>query len=50
MNIEKEFGRPVADLVNGVTRLGMLRYSKEQEQFEDLRKMFMPWPRISASS
>ena len=39
--IENKFGTPVAELVDGVTRLGMLRYSKEQEQFEDLRKMFM---------
>ncbi len=39
--IEKEFGKDVADLVDGVTRLGMIQYSKEQEQFEDLRKMFM---------
>ena len=33
--------RSVAELVDGVTRLGMLRYSKEQEQIEDLRKMFL---------
>ena len=33
--IENKFGTPVAELVDGVTRLGMLRYSKEQEQFED---------------
>ena len=39
--IENKFGTPVAELVDGVTRLGMLRYSKEQEQFEDLRKMFL---------
>ncbi len=39
--IENKFGTSVAELVDGVTRLGMLRYSKEQEQFEDLRKMFM---------
>lgn len=35
------FGETIADLVNGVTRLGKLQYSKEQEQMEDLRKMFM---------
>ncbi len=40
-DIANKFGTPVADLVDGVTRLGMLRYSKEQEQFEDLRKMFL---------
>lgn len=39
--IENKFGTTVAELVDGVTRLGMLRYSKEQEQFEDLRKMFL---------
>ena len=39
--IKEEFGETIADLVNGVTRLGMIRYSKEQEQMEDLRKMFM---------
>lgn len=39
--IATKFGATVADLVDGVTRLGMLRYSKEQEQFEDLRKMFL---------
>ncbi len=39
--IENKFGTSVAELVDGVTRLGMLRYSKEQEQFEALRKMFM---------
>ncbi len=39
--IKAEFGKSVADLVDGVTRLGMIRYSKEQEQMEDLRKMFI---------
>lgn len=39
--IENKFGTSVAELVDGVSRLGMLRYSKEQEQMEDLRKMFM---------
>lgn len=39
--IKEMFGEDVADLVDGVTRLGMIRYSKEQEQMEDLRKMFM---------
>lgn len=40
-DIENKFGTSVAELVDGVTRLGMIRYSKEQEQFEDLRKMFL---------
>ncbi len=39
--LQKMFGTEIADLVDGVTRLGMIQYSKEQEQFEDLRKMFM---------
>lgn len=43
--IENKFGTPVAELVDGVTRLGMIRYSKEQEQFEDLRKMFLAMAR-----
>ena len=36
--IEEKFGTSVANLVDGVTRLGQLHYSKEQEQMEDLRK------------
>ncbi len=43
--IENKFGTVVAELVDGVTRLGMIRYSKEQEQMEDLRKMFMAMSR-----
>lgn len=39
--IENKFGTSVAELVNGVTRLGMIQYSKEQEQMEDLRKMLV---------
>ena len=39
--IKEQFGESVADLVNGVTRLGRLHYSKEQEQVEDLRKMLI---------
>ncbi len=39
--LKKEFGETIADLVDGVTRLGKIKYSKEQEQMEDLRKMFM---------
>lgn len=40
-DIENIFGTSIAELVDGVSRLGMLRYSKEQEQFEDLRKMLL---------
>ena len=44
--VEKEFGRSVADLVNGVTRLGKIAYSsKEESQMEDLRKMFIAMAR-----
>ena len=43
--IENKFGTSVAELVDGVTRLGLLKYSKEQEQMEDLRKMFMAMAR-----
>ena len=39
--IQEKFGTSVADLVDGVTRLGQLHYSKEQEQMEDLRKMLI---------
>ncbi|MGM9617094.1 RelA/SpoT family protein [Butyricicoccus sp.] len=39
--IAEKFGKSVADLVDGVTRLGQLHYSKEQEQMEDLRKMLI---------
>jgi len=43
--IENKFGTPVADLVDGVTRLGSLHYTKEQEQVEDLRKMLLAMTR-----
>ncbi|MDP4109853.1 MAG: RelA/SpoT family protein, partial [Bacillota bacterium] len=41
-DIEEKFGAVVADLVDGVTRLGKIQYSsKEERQMEDLRKMFL---------
>jgi len=40
--IERRFGTSVVELVDGVTRLGKIVYSsKEEEQMEDLRKMFV---------
>ncbi len=41
-DIAKRFGEPVALLVEGVTKLTKMQYtSKEEEQMENLRKMFM---------
>ncbi|WFD09255.1 RelA/SpoT family protein [Tepidibacter hydrothermalis] len=41
-DIAKRFGREIADLVEGVTKLGQIEYkSKEETQAENLRKMFM---------
>lgn len=41
--IEKEFGKEIADLVDGVTKLGhvRLRNSKDEFYLENLRKMFI---------
>ncbi|MEA4920751.1 MAG: bifunctional (p)ppGpp synthetase/guanosine-3',5'-bis(diphosphate) 3'-pyrophosphohydrolase [Clostridiaceae bacterium] len=41
-DVEKRFGTSVAELVDGVTKLGHVIYqSREEEQMEDLRKMFI---------
>ncbi len=41
--VAKEFGKEVADIVDGVTKLGQLSYSSDklEEQAENLRKMFL---------
>ncbi len=41
-DIEKEFGKEVAELVDGVTKLGRLNFSdREEQQAESLRKMIL---------
>jgi len=41
-DIKKRFGQAVAELVDGVTKLTRVQYtSKEDEQMENLRKMFL---------
>ena len=41
-DIARQFGEPVANIVEGVTRLTRVQYtSKEDEQMENLRKMLM---------
>lgn len=45
-DIKSRFGAPVADLVEGVTKLTRVNYiSKEEQQMENLRKMFLAMAR-----
>ena len=48
--IENKFGTPVAELVDGVTRLGMLRYSRSRSSSRTCARCSSPWRRISALS
>ena len=44
--LENNFGREIAQLVDGVTKLGQLEFrSQEEEQVENLRKMFLAMAR-----
>ena len=41
-NIKQEFSEEIAEMVNGVTKLGKINYvSREEEQVENYRKMFL---------
>lgn len=41
-DVEREFGREIANLVDGVTKLSRIEYrSQEEEQVENLRKMLL---------
>ena len=41
-DLEKEFGKEIADMVDGVTKLGKIQFTTVQEQqVEDYRKMFL---------
>ena len=41
-DMEEKFGKDIADLVDGVTKLGKIKYqTKEESQAENLRKMFL---------
>ncbi|MDD2753367.1 MAG: RelA/SpoT family protein [Candidatus Portnoybacteria bacterium] len=39
--VEKAFGKEITRLVNGITKLGKIKYRGAQRQIENLRKMFL---------
>jgi GTP pyrophosphokinase len=39
--LEKDFGREITNLVEGITKLGKIKYRGAQRQIENLRKMFL---------
>ena len=50
-DIEREFSTEVAELTDGVTKLGKIAYkSKEETQAENMRKMFLAWVKTFGSS
>lgn len=47
--LEQKFGKEVLELVEGVTKLDKIKFvSAEDEQAENLRKMFLRWRKITA--
>ncbi|PIS42365.1 MAG: hypothetical protein COT24_04065 [Candidatus Kerfeldbacteria bacterium CG08_land_8_20_14_0_20_40_16] len=40
-DVEKEFGKEIATLVGGITKLGKIKYRGMQRYIENLRKMFL---------
>ena len=47
----ERFGAPVADLVDGLTKLDKLQFStREESQAESFRKMLLRWPATCGSS
>ena len=40
-SLKESFGQKVADLVDGVTKLGKIEYIQGEQQIENYRKMFL---------